>query len=78
VSVGSGDGVLADMLEFGSTTPVIRAPAAADVNAIALQCAKAFALEDTVVFGRVLLVQANARSQVLQADAVLNAPAPIA
>ena len=56
--------------------PSWRAPATADVNAIALQCAKAFALEDTVVFGRVLLVQANARSQVLQADAALNIPAP--
>jgi phosphoribosylaminoimidazole-succinocarboxamide synthase len=78
VSVGSGDGVLANMLEFSSTTPVVRAPATADVNAIALQCAKAFALEDTVVFGRVLLVQANARSQVLQADAALNVPAPTA
>ena len=30
---------------------------------IALQCAKAFALEDTVVFGRILLMQANARAR---------------
>jgi len=43
---------------------------------VALRCAKAFALEDTVVFGRVLLLQANARSEVLAADARLNAPAP--
>jgi hypothetical protein len=76
VTVGSGDGVLANMIEHGSTTPVVRAPATADVNLIALQCAKAFALEDSVVFGRVLLVQANGRSQVLQADAELNVPAP--
>jgi len=43
---------------------------------LALKCAKAFALEDTVVFGRVLLLQANGRSEVLAADARLNAPPP--
>jgi phosphoribosylaminoimidazole-succinocarboxamide synthase len=72
VTVGSGDGVLANMIEYASTTPVVRAPATADVQLIALQCAKAFALEDTVVYGRVMLVQANMRSVVLQADAALN------
>ncbi len=76
VTVGSGDGALANMIEFSSATPVVRAPAPADVNLVALQCAKAFSLEDTVVFGRVQLVQANARSTVLQADATLNAPPP--
>ncbi|HEV8021047.1 MAG TPA: phosphoribosylaminoimidazolesuccinocarboxamide synthase [Candidatus Lustribacter sp.] len=76
VTVGSGDGALATMIEYASATPVIRAPATADVNLVALQCAKAFSLEDTVVFGRVLLVEANARSTVLQADASLNQPAP--
>jgi phosphoribosylaminoimidazole carboxylase/phosphoribosylaminoimidazole-succinocarboxamide synthase len=76
ITVGSGDGVLANMIEFASTTPVVRAPASTDVDLLALQCAKAFALEDTVVFGRVLLVQANHRSGVLQADAELNAPQP--
>ena len=76
VTVGSGDGALANMVEFATATPVVRAPAAADINLIALQCAKAFALEDTVVFGRVMLVQANARSAVLQADATLNQPPP--
>ncbi len=78
VTVGSGDGVLATMIEYASVTPVVRAPAAADVDGIALQCAKAFALEDTVVYGRVLLVQANTRSNVLQADAELNAPQQLA
>ena len=62
MTVGSGDGALADMVEYATATPVVRAPATADVELIALQCAKTFALEDTVVFGRVLLVQANARS----------------
>ena len=41
-------------------------------NAIALHCAKLLALEDTVLFGRTLLVQANARSAVLQSDAQLQ------
>jgi phosphoribosylaminoimidazole-succinocarboxamide synthase len=43
---------------------------------VARACAKAFALEDTVVFGRILLLQANARAAVLGADAQLNAPPP--
>jgi phosphoribosylcarboxyaminoimidazole (NCAIR) mutase len=38
-------------------------------DVLALAAAKALALEDTVLFGRVLLVQAGARSAVLQADA---------
>ena len=76
VTAGSGDGALANMVEFATATPVVRAPATADVNLIALQCAKAFALEDTVVFGRVMLLQANARSAVLQSDAQLNQPPP--
>ena len=79
VTVGSGDGALAGMIDYASATPVVRAPATADPDLVALQCAKAFALEDTIVFGRVLLIEANARSVVLQADAALNvqpAPAP--
>ncbi len=74
VTVGSGDGALANMIEYATATPVVRAPATADVNQVALQCAKAFSLEDTIVYGRVLLVQANTRSTVLQADATLNQP----
>ena len=76
VTAGSGDGALAGIVEYASATPVIRAPAGADADLVALQCAKAFALEDSVVFGRVLLIEANARSGVLQADAELNAPPP--
>jgi phosphoribosylaminoimidazole-succinocarboxamide synthase len=76
VTAGSGDGALAGMVDYASATPVVRAPATADAELIALQCAKAFALEDTIVFGRVLLVEANARSQVLQADAALHQPPP--
>jgi phosphoribosylaminoimidazole-succinocarboxamide synthase len=76
VTVGSGDGALAGMIEYASATPVVRAPATADADLIALQCAKALALEDTIVFGRVLLVEANLRAQVMQADAELNVPPP--
>jgi hypothetical protein len=64
------------MIEYASATPVVRAPVTADPDLIALQCAKAFALDDTIVYGRVLLVEANLRSQVLAADAELNVPQP--
>jgi len=74
VTVGSGDGALAGMIDYASATPVVRAPANADADLVALQCAKALALEDTIVYGRVLLVEANGRAQVLQADAELNTP----
>jgi phosphoribosylaminoimidazole-succinocarboxamide synthase len=77
VTVGAGTSALGAMVEHASANPVI-AVDVADPRAdeVALRCAKAFALEDTVVFGRVLLVQANARSAVVQADAQLNAPQP--
>ncbi|PZR58992.1 MAG: hypothetical protein DLM50_02295 [Candidatus Meridianibacter frigidus] len=69
VAVGA-DGVLRGLLEHASTNPVI------DGNDrpedVALRCAKALALEDTVLFGRTLLVQTNGRSAVMQADASVN------
>ncbi len=58
---------------WSRSTPPTRAPTRSRPD-----CAKAFALEDTVVFGRVLLMQANGRSAVLRADAQLNAPAAAA
>jgi phosphoribosylaminoimidazole-succinocarboxamide synthase len=77
VAVGPASSALASVLENASATPVI-AVDVADPRAedVALRAAKAFALEDTVVFGRVLLLQANGRSDVLGADARLNAPPP--
>jgi phosphoribosylaminoimidazole-succinocarboxamide synthase len=74
VSAGSTP-VLATMLEASTTTPVIDA-GEKTTDAIALACAKTLAVDNTVLFGRVLLAQANARSAILQADAQLNAPAP--
>lgn len=64
-------GGLHAMVQHGTSNPAI--DGGGDPGIIALQCAKILALEDTVLFGRTLLVQTNARSAVLAADAQLNA-----
>ncbi len=70
VGVAGERSQLPELLDYATVNPVMRFTAGIDdADAVATACAKAFALEDTVVFGRVLLVQANARSAVLQADA---------
>ena len=69
------DSALLPMVDNGTSNPVI--DGTGDPNAVALQCAKILALEDTVLFGRTLLVQTNARSAVLQADAQINAQQPV-
>ncbi|MDQ2908856.1 MAG: hypothetical protein M3R44_05820 [Candidatus Eremiobacteraeota bacterium] len=66
---------LAAMLAAATPTPVFDATEF-DPAELALVAAKTLALDDTISFGRVLLVQANARSAVLHADAQLNAPTP--
>jgi phosphoribosylaminoimidazole-succinocarboxamide synthase len=66
---------LAAMLAAASPTPVFDATEY-DPEELALLLAKTLALEDTVMFGRVLLVQANARSAIVHADAQINAPPP--
>jgi phosphoribosylaminoimidazole-succinocarboxamide synthase len=71
IAFAGSDSALHAMVENGTSNPVI--DGSGDPNAIALHCAKVLALEDTVLFGRTLLVQTNARSAVLQADAQLNA-----
>ena len=68
---GKDGGALRAMVENGTSNPVF--DGASDPSAIALQCSKVLALEDTVLFGRTLLIQTNARSAVLQSDAQLNA-----
>jgi phosphoribosylaminoimidazole-succinocarboxamide synthase len=77
VTVGPATSALPAMVDNATANPVV-AVDAADPHGddVAMRCAKAFALEDTVVYGRVLLMQANARSTVLQADAQLNVPPP--
>jgi hypothetical protein len=61
------------MIDAASPTPVIDAGARTN-ESVALDCAKTLGAGNTVLFGRVLLSQANARSAVVQADAQLNAP----
>ena len=78
VGAQPGVAVLGAMLAANTANAVV-ATATSPVQAAseaALQIAKTFALDDTVLFGRVLLMQANARSEVLSADARLNAPPP--
>lgn len=72
IYVTIGSDALRAMLEGSTTNPVIDGNG--DPLAIATACAKMLGLEDTVLFGRTLLVQTNVRSAVLQADAALNMP----
>ncbi len=73
VTLGEGE-ALSSMLEFATTAPVI--DGTGDPTAAALRVAKTLGLEDTILFGRTLLVQANARSGVLQADAAMQQVPP--
>ncbi len=75
IAVGSDDS-LVRLLNAASSSPVIDAQD--DPATIALQCAKLLGLEDTVLYGRTLLMQANARSAVLHADAMLQQQQPAA
>jgi hypothetical protein len=74
IAVGATTSALAGMIDNVSANPVLRIDAAAvDLDAIAFSCAKALGLEDTIVYGRVMLMQANVRSSVIGADAQLQA-----
>ncbi len=75
IAVGEND-LLRSMLEETSSAPVLDGAIAP--QQLAMQCAKLLGLEDTVLFGRTLLMQANARSSVLHADAALQQQAPVA
>jgi phosphoribosylaminoimidazole-succinocarboxamide synthase len=75
VTAEGAQSALGDLIDDATSTPVFRA-AHATPETVAMTCAKTFAVEDTVLFGRVLLVQANARSAVLAADAQVAAPPP--
>jgi hypothetical protein len=74
VYVASGP-QLAAMINAATPTPVFDATEY-DADELALIVGKTLAVEDTVLYGRVLLVQANARTSVLAADASLNVPQP--
>ncbi len=69
------DASLHSLIDNATSNPVI--PGTGEAGEVALHCAKILALEDTVLFGRTLLVQTNARSAVLQADAQINAQQPM-
>jgi phosphoribosylaminoimidazole-succinocarboxamide synthase len=73
VAVGDGRSGLGDLIDGATATPVLRT-SQMEPEALALAAAKTFAVDDTVMFGRVLLMQASARSDVLSADARLAAP----
>lgn len=68
------DGGLRAMLDAASSSPVL--DAIGDPANVAMECAKLLGLEDTVLYGRTLLMQANARSAVLAADAALQQGQP--
>jgi phosphoribosylaminoimidazole-succinocarboxamide synthase len=74
IAVGE-DTVLESMLDATSSAPVL--DGAIDPQRLAMQCAKLLGLEDTVLYGRTLLMQANARSSVLHADASLQQQVPL-
>jgi phosphoribosylaminoimidazole-succinocarboxamide synthase len=69
VAAGEND-LLRAMLDAISSAPVLDGGIAPE--RLAMECAKLFGLEDTVLYGRTLLMQANARSGVLHADASLQ------
>ncbi len=69
------NGLLRSMLDATTSAPVL--DGTSDPQQLAMQCAKLLGLEDTVLYGRTLLMQANARSSVLHADASLQQQMPI-
>jgi phosphoribosylaminoimidazole-succinocarboxamide synthase len=73
IAVGENE-LLRTMLDATSSAPVL--DGGSEPQRLAMQCAKLLGLEDTVLFGRTLLMQANARSTVLHADASLQQQAP--
>ncbi len=73
IAVGEND-LLRSMLEAASPAPVL--DGRDDIEALMVKCVKLFGFEDTVLFGRTLLMQANARSIVLHADASLQQAPP--
>jgi phosphoribosylcarboxyaminoimidazole (NCAIR) mutase len=79
VALGDEQSMLGQMVDAATSTPVLSLwPSGSTTpDEAALECAKIFAVEDTVLYGRVLLTQASARSANLQADAQLNVPPPL-
>jgi phosphoribosylaminoimidazole-succinocarboxamide synthase len=73
IAVDEG-GALHGMLDAASSAPVLDGSAAP--ARIAMEAAKLLGVEDTVLYGRTLLMLANARSAVIHADASLQQSPP--
>ncbi|MGB6521517.1 MAG: phosphoribosylaminoimidazolesuccinocarboxamide synthase [Candidatus Cybelea sp.] len=74
IAVSEND-LLRTMLDASSSAPVL--DGRDDTGRVIVQCAKLFGLEDTVLYGRTLLMQANSRTAVLHADASLQQAPPM-
>lgn len=74
IAVGENE-LLRSMLDAICSSPVL--DGRIETQRLTLECAKLFGLEDTVLYGRTLLLQANARSNIIAADATLQQP-PVA
>jgi phosphoribosylaminoimidazole-succinocarboxamide synthase len=75
VPVGLPGGALYPFLDHATSTPVIDG-SILPADSVALACAKQFGFDDSILFGRVLLMQANERSAVAAADAHISAAPP--
>jgi phosphoribosylaminoimidazole-succinocarboxamide synthase len=67
-------GALRSMLDAASSSPVLDGNVAP--QRLTMEAAKLLGVEDTVLYGRTLLMQANARSAVIHADASLQQSPP--
>jgi hypothetical protein len=77
VPVGLPGGALYPFLDHATSTPVIDG-SILPADSVALASAKQFGFDDSILFGRVLLMQANERSAVAAADAHISATPPAA
>ncbi len=70
--MAAGGETLVRLIDGATTAPVIGVEGRTHEQ-LALDCAKMLAVDNTVLYGRVLLRQANARSEIVQADLRLSA-----
>ncbi|HTU81973.1 MAG TPA: phosphoribosylaminoimidazolesuccinocarboxamide synthase [Candidatus Acidoferrales bacterium] len=69
VAVGESD-LLRDVIDAASSSPVL--DGRGESARLVMECSKLLGLEDTVLYGRTLMMQANARSAIVHADAALQ------
>jgi phosphoribosylaminoimidazole-succinocarboxamide synthase len=76
-AVTGAESALPPILDHATGQPVVRCDVTkAEYELAATRCAKILATDDTVVYGRVLLADTQARSAALAANAQLNQPPP--